>query len=80
MRKYPETLLERLGQAFESGLKELERENRELRRSNEIVESTSAFFGAALDPRRTKCAPSSSFSPPSVLRGSAKHNSLGVGD
>jgi transposase len=35
-------------------LKELERENRELRRANEILKSASAFFAAELDPRRTK--------------------------
>lgn len=35
-------------------LKELERENRELRRANEILKSASAFLAAELDPRRTK--------------------------
>lgn len=34
-------------------LKALERENRELRRANEILKSASAFFAAELDgPRR----------------------------
>ena len=33
---------------------ELERENRELRRANEILKSASAFFAAELDGRRTK--------------------------
>jgi transposase len=35
-------------------LKALERENRELRRANEILKSAAAFFGAELDrqPRR----------------------------
>jgi len=34
-------------------LKELERENRELRRANEVLKSASAFFAAELDgPRR----------------------------
>ncbi len=35
-------------------LKDLERENRELRRANEILKSASAFFAAELDrpPRR----------------------------
>src|SRR5581483_6081606 len=35
-------------------LKELERDNRELRRANEILRSAAAFFGAELDrrPRR----------------------------
>jgi len=32
-------------------LKELERENRELRRANEILKSASAFFAAELDRR-----------------------------
>ena len=35
-------------------LKELERENRELRRANEILRSASSFFAAELDGRRTK--------------------------
>lgn len=35
-------------------LKELERENRELRRANEILKSVSSFFAAELDGRRTK--------------------------
>ncbi len=34
-------------------MKELERENRELRRSNEILKAAAAFFGAELD-RRSK--------------------------
>jgi transposase len=33
---------------------ELERENRELRRSNEILKSAAAFFGAELDRRSQK--------------------------
>jgi transposase-like protein len=35
-------------------LKELERENRELRRANEILKSASSFFAAELDGRRSK--------------------------
>src|SRR5437868_12772568 len=35
-------------------LKDLERENRELRRANEILKSASSFFAAELDGRRTK--------------------------
>jgi transposase len=35
-------------------MKELERENRELRRANEILKSAAAFFGAELDRRPTK--------------------------
>jgi transposase len=35
-------------------MKELERENRELRRANEILKSAAAFFGAELDRRSTK--------------------------
>ena len=33
---------------------ELERENRELRRANEILKAASAFFAAELDPRLPK--------------------------
>jgi transposase len=33
---------------------ELERENRELRRANEILKSAAVFFGAELDGRRAK--------------------------
>ena len=33
---------------------ELERENRELRRANEILKAASAFFAAELDPRPPK--------------------------
>ena len=33
---------------------ELERENRELRRANEILKSAAAFFGAELDRRSTR--------------------------
>ncbi len=35
-------------------LAELERENRELRRANEILKSASVFFAKELDPDRTK--------------------------
>ena len=35
-------------------LRDLERENRELRRANEILKSASSFFAAELDGRRTK--------------------------
>ena len=35
-------------------LKQLERDNRELRRANEILKSAAAFFGAELDGRRTR--------------------------
>jgi len=35
-------------------LKELERENRELRRANEILKSAAVFFGAELDRRQSK--------------------------
>ncbi len=35
-------------------LKELERENRELRRANEILKSASAFFAAELDGRQKR--------------------------
>ena len=35
-------------------MKELERENRELRRANEILKAASAFFGAELDRQSKK--------------------------
>jgi transposase len=35
-------------------MKELERENRELRRANEILKSASAFFAAELDRRSAR--------------------------
>lgn len=35
-------------------MKELERENRELRRSNEILKAAAAFFGAELDRQSKK--------------------------
>ena len=35
-------------------LVQLRKDNRELRRANEILKSASAFFAAELDPRRTK--------------------------
>ena len=35
-------------------MKELERENRELRRANEILESAAVFFGAELDRRSSR--------------------------
>ena len=35
-------------------LRQLERENKELRRANEILKSASAFFAAELDGRRPK--------------------------
>ena len=35
-------------------LRELERENRELRRANEILKAASAFFAQELDPTRPK--------------------------
>jgi transposase len=35
-------------------MKELERENPELRRANEILKSAAAFFGAELDRHSTR--------------------------
>ena|SRR5664280_1737429 len=35
-------------------IKELERENRELRRANEILKAAAAFFGAELDRKQKK--------------------------
>jgi transposase len=40
--------------ADEQRIQELEREIRELRRSNEILRSASAFFARELDPRQPK--------------------------
>ena len=40
-------------------LKELERENRELRRANEILKSASLFFATELDGRTRRLAPTS---------------------
>ena len=35
-------------------IRELEKENRELRRANEILKAASVFFAGELDPRRSK--------------------------
>jgi transposase-like protein len=43
-----------LTSAERARMKELERENRELRRANEILKSAAAFFGAELDRRSTR--------------------------
>jgi transposase-like protein len=40
-------------------IKDLQRENRELRRANEILKAASVFFAAELDPRPKSWAPSS---------------------
>ena len=45
---------DRLTTAERERLKELERENRELRRANEILKAASAFFAQELDPTRPK--------------------------
>jgi transposase len=45
---------ERLASAERERLKQLERENRELRRANEILKAASAFFAQELDPTRPK--------------------------
>jgi transposase len=37
-----------------SRLKDLERENKELRRANDILKAAASFFGAELDRRQTK--------------------------
>ena len=44
----------RLSREERSRIAELERENRELRRANEILKSAAAFFGAELDRRPKK--------------------------
>jgi len=43
-----------LSTAEREELAQLRKDNRELRRANEILKSASAFFAAELDPRRTK--------------------------
>jgi transposase len=43
-----------LSTAERQRLRELERENRELRRANEILKAASAFFARELDPRPPK--------------------------
>jgi transposase len=45
---------DRLTTAERDRLKTLERENRELRRANEILKAASAFFASELDPTRPK--------------------------
>ena len=40
--------------ADQQRIRELERENRELRRANEILKAASAFFARELDPRLPK--------------------------
>jgi transposase-like protein len=47
-------LREGLTTAERERLRELERENRELKRSNEILKSAAAFFGAELDRQHRK--------------------------
>jgi len=37
--------------ADQQRIRELERENRELRRANEVLKAASAFFARELDPR-----------------------------
>jgi transposase len=43
-----------VSRAERSRVAELERENRELRRANEILKTAAAFFGAELDRQRKK--------------------------
>ena len=45
---------DRLTTAERERLKALEKENRELRRANEILKAASAFFACELDPTRPK--------------------------
>src|SRR3712207_3831790 len=45
---------DRLPTAERERLKALEKENRELRRANEILKAASAFFASELDPTRPK--------------------------
>ena len=48
------TRQDRLTTAERDRLRELEKENRELRRANEILKAASSFFAAELDPTRPK--------------------------
>jgi transposase len=48
------TRSDRLTTAERERLKALEKENRELRRANEILKAASAFFASELDPTRPK--------------------------
>ena len=48
-KRYPPELKERAVRMVQ-----LERENKELRRSNEILKSAAAFFARELDPRSPK--------------------------
>ncbi len=48
------TRQDRLTTAERERLKDLEEENRELRRANEILKAASSFFAAELDPTRPK--------------------------
>ncbi len=43
-----------MNQAERSELKELRKENRELRRANDILQAAASFFGAELDRRHQK--------------------------
>ncbi len=45
---------DRLTTAERERLRELEKENRELKRANEILKAASSFFAAELDPTRPK--------------------------
>ena len=45
---------DRLTRQERERLKDLEKENRELRRANEILKAASSFFAAELDPTRPK--------------------------
>lgn len=45
---------DRLTSAERERLRDLERENRELRRANEILKAASVFFAKELDPPRSK--------------------------
>ena len=43
-----------MNEAERSELKELRKENRELRRANDILQAAASFFGAELDRRHQK--------------------------
>ena len=48
------TRQDRLTRAERERLKALEKENRELKRANEILKAASSYFAAELDPTRPK--------------------------
>ncbi len=54
LRRAQAAQLPSVATAEKERIRELERENRELRRANEILKAASAFFARELDPRLPK--------------------------